>query len=242
MLVMSTIAHAALLAAQTVTTPAKTYSVCQRYTDPPLEGCPSGTLYVSNSDPRAKYKSIQSAIKDLPNDTSSRFILVGSGIYTEQLNVTRAGPLTLLGQSENPWSGVSYSNVSYGTAAANDVQVFHNAANDKSRYPDNVYTGVITIGPTLNATQTGAGPMGWPVPPNTPLGCSDFRAYNIDFRNELHPYSAGPAHAMGAGYANAGFYSCGFYSYQDTVCLSLMLHDSADCVDLCRQASQRRHV
>jgi len=193
------------------------YSSCQRKTDDPLHGCPDGTLYVSRTDHRANYLSIQSAIAALSNDTSPRFILIGSGVYTEQLNVTRSGPLTLLGQSDNPSKGLSYSDVAYNTTTANDVQVYHNAANSNSRYPDNVHTGVITIGPTLNATQTGAGPTGWGVPPNTPFGCSDFRVYNIDFRNELFPHSAGPAHAVGVGYSNAGFYSCGFYSYQDTV-------------------------
>jgi len=202
---------------QGVARPATTYSLCQRRTENPLEGCPAGTLYVSNSEPRANYTSIQAAIAALPNDPAPSFILIAAGVYNEQLNVTRSGPLTLLGQSDNPWHEKSYSDVTYNTAAANGVQVYHNATNDNSRYPDNVYTGVITIGPTLNATQTGAGPTGWPVPPGTPFGCSDFRAYNIDFRNELVPRSNGPAHAIGAGYANAGFYSCGFYSYQDTV-------------------------
>jgi pectin methylesterase-like acyl-CoA thioesterase len=197
-------------------TPVTTYKECQRKTANPLEGCPPGTIYVSQDD-ASEFDTIQSAIQSLPNDTSSHTILIGAGIYFEQLNVTRAGPLTLLGQTDAPSKGLLYADVTYNTQAANEVQVFFNAANNNSTYPDNLHTSVLAVGPTYNATLTGAGPTGYPVAPDTPFGNSDFRAYNIDFRNDYLPYSAGPAHAVAVGYANAGFYSCGFYSYQDTV-------------------------
>lgn len=198
--------------------PAETYKSCQRITPDPLQGCPHGTLFVSQTDHRAHFKSIQAAIHSLPNDTSSHVILIGAGTYVEQLNVTRSGPLTLLGQSNRPWQRESYGDINPNTTVQNDVQIYWNAANHNAAFPDNVYTGVLTVGPTYNATITGAGPTGYPVPADTPFGCSDFRAYNIDFRNEYVPYSDGPAHAVGLGYANAGFYSCGLYSYQDIVC------------------------
>jgi hypothetical protein len=141
-----------------------------------------------------------------------------------ELNVTRSGPLYLLGQSDLPSQQRTYAgDVSYNKTAQNDVQVWFNEANTaNSLYGDNAYTGVLTIGPTLNATLTGSGPTGFPVPEETPFGCQDFRAYNIDFRNEFAPYSDGPAHALGVSRANSGFYSCGFYSWQDTV--SRLLH------------------
>jgi hypothetical protein len=82
---------------------------------------------------------------------------------------------------------------------------------------DNAVTTVLTVAPTWNASLTGSGPTGFAVPADTPFGSSDFRAYNIDFRNVYSQYSAGPALAVGVSYANAGFYGCGFYSYQDTV-------------------------
>ena len=191
--------------------PAKTYSLCQKKTTNPLDGCPKGTIFVSQSDTSARFTSIQAAIRSLPNDTSPRVILIGAGTYIEQLNVTRPGPLALLGQSNAPWKNDLYADVDYNTTAANEVQVYHNSANYNTLFPDNVFTGVLTVGPTYNATLTGAGPTGYPIPANTTFGCSDFRAYNIDFRNEFAPYSNGPAHALGVGYANAGFYSCGFY-------------------------------
>ncbi|RYP42672.1 hypothetical protein DL767_000041 [Monosporascus sp. MG133] len=127
------------------------------------------------------------------------------------------GPLTLLGMTDRPWGAGRYSDIDGSSAQENAVQVYWNSANHDAVFPDNVYTGVLTIGPNLNATLTGSGPTGFPVPEDTPFGCTDFRAYNIDFRNEYTPYANGPAHALGVSRANAGFYSCGFYSYQDTV-------------------------
>ncbi|GAW23248.1 hypothetical protein ANO14919_128010 [Xylariales sp. No.14919] len=199
------------------TIPAQTYKQCQKRTANPLDGCPSGTIYVSQADKRAGFQTIQSAISSLPNDTTPHVILIAPGIYTEQLNVTRQGPLTLLGASDRPSRGTPYADIAYDSAHENDVQVYWNSANHDAIFSDNVYTGVLTVGPNLNATLTGSGPTGFPVPDDTPFGCTDFRAYNIDFRNEYTPYSNGPAHAVGVSRANAGFYSCGFYSWQDTV-------------------------
>lgn len=133
--------------------------------------------------------------------------------------MTRSGPLYLLGQSDLPSQNRTYAGaVSYTTAARNEVQVRWDEANTgNGALPDNAYTGVLTVGPTLAATLTGSGAAGYPVPPGTPFGCADFRVYNVDFRNEFAPYSDGPAHALGVSRANAGFYSSGFYSWQDTV-------------------------
>lgn len=85
---------------------------------------------------------------------------------------------------------------------------------------DNVYSSVMIVAPTLNASITGSGPTGFAVPDDTPFGNRDFRVYNVDFRNTWAEYSDGPAHAISFSRANGGFYYCGFYSYQDTVCLS----------------------
>jgi pectin methylesterase-like acyl-CoA thioesterase len=126
--------------------PSQTYADCQKKTADPLSGCPDGTLYVSQNDTTANFTSIQAAIASLPNNTDAYTILIGAGIYTEQLNVTRQGPLTLLGQSDRPANGESYSNV-FGSnatdqAAVNDVQIYWNSANFNKTFTDNVYTGV----------------------------------------------------------------------------------------------------
>lgn len=127
--------------------PATTYRKCQKGTKDPLDGCPSGTLYVSSNDPQADFSSIQSAIRSLPNDTSPQIIRIGAGIYTEQLNVTRPGPVHLLGESDKPWAGENYSDVTSDEDPQNTVQIFFNAANSAT-YPDNLYTSVLAVGPT----------------------------------------------------------------------------------------------
>ncbi|OIW31170.1 pectinesterase [Coniochaeta ligniaria NRRL 30616] len=197
--------------------PAQTYKRCQRKTCNPTDGCPQGTIYVSKDDSRASFSSIQAAIESVGNTTTPAYILIAPGNYTEQLNVTRRGPLHLIGMSTRPWKGETYSDIDVNTERQNDVQVWWNSANHDAIFSDNVFTSVLTVGPTFNATLTGSGPTGFPVPDDTPFGCTDFRAYNIDFRNEFAPYSDGPAHAIGVSRANAGFYSCGFYSWQDTI-------------------------
>lgn len=171
------------------TGPAKTYSECQKKTSDPLDGCPDGTLFVSQDDSSAPFSVIQDAIRSLPNDTSPQVILIAEGTYVEQLNVTRPGPLTILGQSDDPWNGDLYSDVTYNTTRHNGVQIYQYKANHQSSFPDNIHTSVLVVGPTYNATLVGAGPTGYPVAPDTPFGCSDFRAYNIDFRSTLNNFS-----------------------------------------------------
>ncbi|RBQ94586.1 hypothetical protein VDGD_01782 [Verticillium dahliae] len=200
--------------------PAATYAECQRKTCHPLDGCPPNTIFVSQKSKRAHFSSIQAAINSLPDTDVPAVILIAPGNYTEQLNVTRHGALTLLGMSDRPHEGRLYADLATdlsSPAPQNEVQVWHNAANYQARFPDNAFTSVLSVGPTLNATLTGAGPTGFAVPEGTPFGNLDFRAYNIDFRNDEFPRANGPAHAVGVSRANAGFYSCGLYSYQDTL-------------------------
>ena len=61
---------------------------------------PLGTILVSKSRSISKFNTIQSAIDSLPHDQSPRSILILAGNYTEQLNITRPGSLTLFGQTE----------------------------------------------------------------------------------------------------------------------------------------------
>ncbi|KAB8276114.1 pectin lyase fold/virulence factor [Aspergillus minisclerotigenes] len=180
---------------------------CQASTpENPLEGCPKNTVLVSVTHEKAHFRTIQGAIDSLPHDGTNQTILILSGAYTEQLNITRPGPLILLGESNSPHN-----------ASTNSVHVQWAAATEQGIYTDNVYTSVLIVAPTLNASLTGSGSEGLPVPDGTPFGCSDFRTYNIDFRNVYAEQSAGPAHALSFSRANGGFYYSGFYSYQDTV-------------------------
>ncbi|KAF2644985.1 pectin lyase-like protein [Massarina eburnea CBS 473.64] len=180
---------------------------CQFPTPNPLSGCPQNTLLVSsNANFSTAFKSVQSAVLSLPQDNSTRYILVLPGQYNEQINVTRSGPLYLLGQTSGPAS-----------LSGNTVEVTWHAATGGTNATDNAYTSTLTIAPTLNSSLTGSGPTGFPIPPDTPFGNTDFRAYNLNFTNDWLPYSAGPSLALSTSYANTGFYHCAFQSYQDTV-------------------------
>ena len=194
-----------LLLSQTSFVSAYNRAACQAPTHKPLSGCPKGTILVG---PNEKFTSIQAAVLSLGNTTAAGTILVLPGNYTEQVNVTRQHPLTLLGQTSCP-----------NDATKNTVNViWHNATGTATTGTyDNAYTSVLTIAPDFNASATGSGPSGNPVPAGTPFGNSDFRTYNLNFINDYLPYSAGPSLAVSVSYANAGFYYSQFLSYQDTV-------------------------
>ena len=178
---------------------------CQQPTKNPLDGCPKNTILVGAGQ---TYTTVQSAILSLSNSTDAAHILILPGNYTEQVNVTRSAPVYLFGQTKYP-----------NDQRKNEVNIIWRNATGASISPniDNAFTSTLTVAPTLNASYTGTGPTGNPVPADTPFGNADFRAYNIDFINDYAPYSAGPALAVSVSYANTGFYYCGFYSYQDTV-------------------------
>jgi pectin methylesterase-like acyl-CoA thioesterase len=188
------------------------YSACQAPTPNPLDGCPKNTLVVSSTpgDCSADFSTIQGAIDSLDN-TTSYTILIKPGNYIEQVNVTRSGPLTLLGQTQNPTQ-----------QANNTVTIYWASADVSGRYTDNAYTSVLTVAPTLNASLTGSGNTGFPVPADTPFGCADFRVYNVDIRNVYADLGVGPSLAVSISRANAGFYYSGIYSYQDTVSWRLL--------------------
>lgn len=117
---------------------------------------------------------------DSRNDGSNLYadtyvVLIASGNYTEQVNVTRRGPTYFIGQTAHP-KDQSYNTVKIIWAAR--------AVTGE----DNAFTSTLTVAPNLNASLTGSGPTGFAVPDGTPFGCTDFRTYNIDFINQFAPY------------------------------------------------------
>lgn len=188
-----------------VAIPTISRKACQYPTKDPLDGCSKDTLLVG---PNQKFATIQSAVLSLPNNTTPYQILVLPGNYTEQVNITRSGPVYLLGQTKYP-----------NDQSKNSVNVIWRNATGAgvNSTLDNAYTSTLTVAPTFNSSLTGSGPTGNSVPADTPFGNIDFRAYNLNFINDYKNYATGPALAVSVSYANTGFYFCGFYSYQDTV-------------------------
>jgi hypothetical protein len=214
--------------------PSYNRKACQRPGNVELRGCPKNTLVVG---PSGHFASIQQAILSLPENSDSYVVLIQPGNYTEQLNITRPGPLTLLGVTASP-----------NDKAGNQVNViWHNATGTATTGTyDNAYTSTLTIAPTLNSSFTGTGPTGFAVPADTPFGNSDFRTYNLNFINDYLPYAAGPSLALSLSYANGGFYYTRFLSYQDTV-RHVTSHPhyhplTASLPGLHRQTRQRIHV
>lgn len=209
---LSSLGAVALSALALTAAASSTYNrkACQKPTKNPLQGCPDNTILVG---PSQSFTTIQSAVLSIPNNTVPYVILIQPGNYTEQVNVTRQGPLTLLGVTEHP-----------NDYTQNTVNViWHNATGTATTGTyDNAYTSTLTVAPTFNSSLTGSGPTGNPVPVDTPFGNSDFRTYNLNFINDYLPYSAGPSLAVSVSYANTGFYYTQFLSYQDTVSNNLL--------------------
>ncbi|KAJ5162271.1 hypothetical protein N7492_007663 [Penicillium capsulatum] len=132
-----------------------------------------------------------------------------------QSSITHCPDNTTIASATNPIGQTSHPTDS----SRNAVTITWAAANhdNTGQSLDNVYTSVLVVSPTFEASLTGSGPSGSAVPEDTPFGNRDFRVYHVDFRNLWSEFSDGPAHALSFSRANGGFYYCGFYSYQDTV-------------------------
>ncbi|KAJ7218371.1 pectinesterase [Mycena pura] len=59
---------------------------------------PSGAITVRKGTTTAgEFATITAALNSLPNDSSSRSVFIFPGTYTEQIDITRSGPLTIYG-------------------------------------------------------------------------------------------------------------------------------------------------
>ncbi|VDB91794.1 unnamed protein product [Peniophora sp. CBMAI 1063] len=171
-----------------------------------LTGCPDGTLYVSAADPEADFTTVQDAVLSLDED-SSVTILIGAGEYHETVNVTRTGPLTLLGQLDP-----NATEPTFNATSRNLVHIWNDLYVQTGM--DDADSAVLLIAPSYNASLIGAGTNGAPL--QSLFGNVDFKAYNIDFENRAADYAISQALVTDISYANASFYGCAFASYQDT--------------------------
>ncbi|KAF8817178.1 carbohydrate esterase family 8 protein [Phlegmacium glaucopus] len=182
----------------------------------PLLGCPRGTTFVSQntSDVYAHFHSIQEAVLSL-NETDPATILIAEGEYHETVNVTRKGPLILLGQLPNTSPNSlnrPFANASEVPLKQNLVKVWDNRYVQTGM--DGAQSAVLLVSPSFNASLIGSGPTGAPLQPL--FGNVDFKAYNIDFENRAATFAISQALVTDISYANASFYGCSFASYQDT--------------------------
>ncbi|KAJ7810563.1 pectin lyase-like protein [Mycena leptocephala] len=171
----------------------------------PLTGCPRERF--SSRKMQAIHTKIHQhpgAIASLPQ-TGAATILIAAGSYQETLNVTRTGPLTLLGQLPQTIANASSPNL-------NLVQVWNTAFVMTGQ--DDASSAVLTVAPNLAGALIGAGPTGAPLQPV--FGNVDFKAYNIDFQNRAANFAISQALVTDISYANASFYGCAFASFQDT--------------------------
>ncbi|KAF8189316.1 pectinesterase [Pholiota molesta] len=68
---------------------------------------PSGALIVrAGTTTTGEFKTVSSAIASLPNDSSTRSIFIFPGTYSEQVYITRTGPLTIYGYTNDTSSYV----------------------------------------------------------------------------------------------------------------------------------------
>ncbi|KAJ7727392.1 carbohydrate esterase family 8 protein [Mycena metata] len=177
----------------------------------PLKGCPAGTIFVSATDSRAQFTSVQAAVESLPA-TGAATILVGQGSYQETVNVSRTAPLTLLGQLPSTAVAQSKPFANATSPNLNLVQVWN--TNFVMTGQDDASSAVLTVAPNLAGALIGAGPTGAPLQPD--FGNTDFKAYNIDFQNRAANFAISQALVTDISYANASFYGCSFASFQDT--------------------------
>ena len=158
----------------------------------PLRGCHEGTLFVSATDSRANYTTVQAAVDALPS-TGNATILIGEGEYYERVEVYRTDPLTFLGQLNIDTAYALNGNAS----TRNLVTIWNNTyVQDGLTDEDTAVLYVVNDGGSF--------------------GNSNFRGYNINFENRAANYSISQALVTTFEYVNASFYGCTFASYQDT--------------------------
>ncbi|CBQ73920.1 conserved hypothetical protein [Sporisorium reilianum SRZ2] len=166
--------------------------------DDPLAGCPRGTVFVSQKHPNAAFRTINAAVSALPDDGSTRTVLIDEGMYYEKVVVSRISPTIFAGITPNVRDPL-----------ANRVRMWQSSYVNQS----DAHSTLRNCDAVVLGVGTGA-----------PVGSADFKAYNIDFvqrqffeGQEVTQYQLGPAAALCVQRSNASFYGCGFASYQDTL-------------------------
>ncbi|KAE9408329.1 pectin lyase-like protein [Gymnopus androsaceus JB14] len=87
---------------------------------------PAGALVVSTTPASGQFSTISAAIAALPDDGSAQTIFIEAGTYEEQIDITRVGALTIMGETEDTANYESNvvtitNSASLGTAGTDDA-------------------------------------------------------------------------------------------------------------------------
>lgn len=145
-----------------------------------------------------EFDTISGAVNSLPNDNTPRSIFIFPGTYTEQVNITRPGPLTV--------GIVIECKVLISDNDSNEIQIL-GFTTDMSNYLQNT----VTIQFGLSAATAGSDDVSGTLRVHK----NDFKLYNINVKNTFGVGSQ--AIAISQYGTRVGFYGCGFSGFQDTV-------------------------
>ncbi|KDR82514.1 hypothetical protein GALMADRAFT_134118 [Galerina marginata CBS 339.88] len=88
---------------------------------------PAGAVIVrAGTTTAGEFSTVSKAVNSLPNDSSSRTIFIFPGTYTEQVNITRTGPLIIFGSTTDTTTYLQNTvtvqfGLSLGTAGSDDI-------------------------------------------------------------------------------------------------------------------------
>ena len=158
---------------------------------------PAGAVIVrSGTTATGEFATISAAISSLPNDKTNQSIFIFPGTYTEQVDITRTGALT-----------VNHSTFSAGMIDLTSYCQIYGYTNNTSSYIANQVTLQAGVPASTAGSDDASGTLR--------IHTDNFRMYNVNVKNT---FGIGSQAIAISQYGNrVGLYACGFYGYQDTL-------------------------
>ncbi len=159
---------------------------------------PAGAVIVrSGTTAEGEFATISAAISSLPNDKTNQSIFIFPGTYTEQVDITRTGALT-----------VSHSSTfAVGMTDLTSYCQIYGYTNNTSSYIANQVTLQAGVPASTAGSDDASGTLR--------IHTDNFRMYNVNVKNT---FGIGSQAIAISQYGNrVGLYACGFYGYQDTL-------------------------
>lgn len=162
---------------------------------------PSGAVVVrAGTTTAGEFSTVSKAVNSLPSDSSARTIFIYPGTYTEQVNITRTGPLTVC-------LFLFLFKRLYSDLKQYSMFKIYGSTTDTTSYLKNT----VNIQFGLSAGTAGSDDVSGTVRVHK----NDFKLYNVNVKNTFGQGSQ--AIAISQYGTRVGFYGCGFYGFQDTV-------------------------